>query len=242
MIFNTDNLNTDSVFFLFLFILPGAFSKILKKRFAPTHISIDRNKSALMETSEIVVVSSVIYLINKRVIDLYRKNIDAQEAVELFGSISKADFLTKYVLLTLAVTILFTIIFHYFNKKVLTWFVNRWNVFNGHSPESEYQTIWENVFESKNYFDFDGKDKNGVIMSITKDGTVLSSGYIREIPAPCTECDDIVLEKNKAVDDFLSQNPAPITRFEYTVLSQGVTLKVYNYEDFAKYIKARPKK
>ena len=62
------NIDTNSVLYLFLFILPGAFSKILRRRFAPVHLSTEKNKSTLIETSEIVVISAVVFCLNNVVI------------------------------------------------------------------------------------------------------------------------------------------------------------------------------
>ena len=241
------NIDTNSVLYLFLFILPGAFSKILRRRFAPSHISTEKNKSSLIETAEIVVISSMIFLINNIVIIAYRKTQDLSESFDVFENFSRSDFLMKYILLTLFVTIVFTVLFYFFDKKLITMVVNTWNKFRKKPIESETKTIWENVFESNKHLDF----TKGVIMSIEKNGEILSRGWLKEFPAPNTECDEFILCCCADVEEYflayankpsVDKRFSPITDFEYTILSKGITLKFYNIERYQNFVNSKSKK
>ena len=234
------NINTNSVLYLFLFILPGAFSKILRRRFAPVHLSTEKNKSTLIETSEIVVISAVVFCLNNVVIVAYRWWNEIPGRFDAIENFSRMDFLVQYVILTLITTMLFTYLFYYFDRKIVNRVINWNNDIHGNPKEAEVKTLWEEIFETDTYLN---SKKQNVVVAIEKDGKILSRGILRDFPAPITECDDLILCNCEEIEEYFridatrpfEQRYFQRTAFEYTILSKGVTLKFYDttrYLDF----------
>lgn len=236
------NIDMNSVLYLFLFILPGAFSKILRRRFSPIHISVERNKSSLIETSEIVVISFVIFCLNNLFLKGSRIAKGLTDEFNIIDNLSNMDFLIGYILLTMVVTALFTFGYFYFDKYILIEIVNFFNKIVGHPPETKNRTLWEDVFESKNFID---TKKGFIVMSIEKDGQVLSRGMLREYPEPGSECDELILINCAEIEAYFDSDEGKDpeekifwkTDLEYTILSKGITMKFYNLDKYRDYEK-----
>lgn len=236
------NIDMNSVLYLFLFILPGAFSKILRRRFSPIHISAERNKSSLIETSEIVVISFVIFCLNNLFAKSCRYVRGFTNEFSIIDSLNNADFLMQYILLTMVVTALFTFGYFYFDKYILIKIINAFNKAVGRPLETENRTIWEDIFEGTEFLDI---QKGSIVMSIEKDGKILSRGMLREFPAPDSECDELILCNCEEIEEYfrLDATRAPEeryfqrTEFEYTILSKGITLKFYDNSRYLEFLK-----
>ena len=236
------NIDMNSVLYLFLFILPGAFSKILRRRFSPIHLSVERNKSSLIETSEIVVVSFVIFCLNNLLIKGCGHVRNITDDFSIINNLSNADFLMQYILLTMVVTALFTFGYFYFDKNALKKMINLYNKAVGRPVETENRTIWEDIFEGTEFLDI---QKGSIVLSVEIDGQILSRGMLREFPAPDSECDELILcncaeiERYFEVDEGKEPEDKIFwqTDFEYTILSKGITMKFYNLEKYREYEK-----
>ena len=235
------NIDMNSVLYLFLFILPGAFSKILRRRFSPIHLSVERNKSSLIETSEIVVISFVIFCLNNLFIKVCGSAKGLSEEISIINNLDNTDFLVRYILLTFVMTALFTYCHFYFDRVLISKGINLYNKLMDLPEESENRTIWEDIFETTNYLDY----KEGfIVVSIEKDGKVLSRGMLREFPSPNSDCDELILVNCAEIEKYFEYDESVEpedkffwkTDFEYTILSKGITLKFYNldkYREFA---------
>ena len=237
------NIDMDSVLYLFLFILPGAFSKILRRKFAPVHVSVEKNKSSLIETSEIVVISFVIFCLNNMFIEVCRFFKGISGEFSIIDSLNQSDFLMRYILLTFIVTALFTYGYYFFDRIVISKVLNCYNKALDLPEETVNRTLWEDIFETDNFLDL----KTGsIIVSVEKDGQVLSRGLLREFPSPNSECDELILVYCAEIEEFFEHDKTVEpkdkifgkTDFEYTILSKGITLKFYNIDKYKEYANA----
>lgn len=236
------NIDMNSVLYLFLFILPGAFSKILRRRFSPVHISVERNKSSLIETSEIVVVSFVIFCLNNLFITGCRYIRGTPNEFSIINNLTNTNFLMQYIILTMIVTALFTFIYYYLDKYIIKKMINSFNIAIGRPQETENRTIWEDIFEGTRFLN---TQKGFIVMSIEKDGQILSRGMLRAFPSPDSECDELILCNCAEIEAFFESDEGKEpenkifwkTDFEYTILSKGITMKFYNLDKYQQYEK-----
>lgn len=235
------NIDMNSVLYLFLFILPGAFSKILRRRFAPVHMSVEKNKSSLIETSEIVVVSFVIFCLNNIFIKGCRHMKGISDEFSIIDSLNQSDFLMEYILLTFVMTALFTYGYFYFDKVLVSKGINRFNKLLGLPEETENRTVWEDVFETERYLKF---NDGPIVVSVEKDGQILSRGILKEFPSPNSDCDELILIQCVEIEQFFEYDKGaePDERFfgktdlEYTIMSKGITMKFYNSDKYREYL------
>lgn len=221
------NINTDSILFLFLFIFPGAFSKVLYNRFCPKSNKIQ--KTHYTELSEILVSSVVILLLN--MITIVCLNRFGKVPTTVIGT------LIGYILITLINTALFSFVFYFLNKYAILFMINKYNKWSGKAEEAPNQTVWETVFESKKYVDI---PNNPIVVAIEKDGTLISRGLIAEYPAPQTDCNDIVLQHCSAIEKIFTEDARKpedekifnMIDLEYCDFEKGVTIKFYNMEAY----------
>lgn len=228
------NFETSNVIFILLFVFPGAFSQILNNRFSPKRSRI--HKTNIVEFSEILASSTVIMAISFFVIYLYDGTV-INSVYTFTALMEKNNFLIKYIVLNIFITCVFTFCFHYLNKIVVTKCINWFNKKMNKPQESGNESIWEDVFEKFEYIDL---RKNPPVLSIEKDGNVLSRGFLRKWPAPNTDCNEIVLvhcaeiegyfedDKNKPINEKVFYK----TVIEYCFFDTGITIKFY---DMTKY-------
>ncbi len=215
------NINTDSVLFLFLFILPGALSKILLHEFAPKR-DANKDKTTIMETAEIIVFSSIVLFFNSLIVTFFRTN---KNGADILTSIHSYQFLIKYIALTICITILFTAILHFVVKKLSNKGTNIYNKKNGKCEELPFPTVWENIFESNKIIDI---TKGDHIVSIEKGGIIVSCGFLKYFPAPQTNCNELGLIRSKEVEAFFARDKL-CTKDEYKVFHDTI-LEYYNME------------
>lgn len=230
------NFSADSVLFLFLFIFPGTFSKILKDKFAPGSKVLQEGKSSLTETSEIIVISMAVLLINLLILKLFKK-FDFLSAKEFIGLFEQIQFLMGYICLTFISTMVFTIIFHFSNKNIMFRISNIYNEIFNKPLETPSRTVWESIFEGTDYIDI---GNNSVVVAIEKDGVLIARGLISEYPQPNSNCNDILLQYCTEIDQIFLQDELREQSekifikidFEYCDFHKGVTFKFYNMDRY----------
>lgn len=122
------DITTDSILFLFLFILPGAFSKLLQQRFAPYKRFENADNNSWVELCEMIVFSSIVLLTNIVIVKFKYKNITiTNDYIKLIVDI---DFLIWYIILTLTITAIYTFIFNKMNKGIIVKLVMKKNTSN----------------------------------------------------------------------------------------------------------------
>lgn len=203
------NLSTDSVLFFFLFVLPGAFSKLLMHKFAPSKNN-DTSRTSLVEMAEIVVVSAIVYLINIWFLAIINK---ANINFNILGHFSDINFLKKYILITLITTTIFTAINYFVVKKATNKICNFYNRKLNKNQELPFPTTWENIFESNYIVDF---SKYEPIVSIEKNGVVISRGVLKYFSAPQIELPDFGLIKCAEIESYFKRDEE-CTKDEYKI-------------------------
>lgn len=232
--------DTSNVIFILLFIFPGALVQILYNRFSPKANKI--KKTSIVEFSEILVASTTIMAINLFII--YVKTKVAIISVGAFSTHLKSDeFVLKYILLTFMVTCIFAFLFHYFNKKIVTYAINIFNKSANKAHESSNTTIWEDIFEG---FEFINLNEDTPVISIEKDGALLTRGFLRKWPAANTDCNELVTNYNTEInnyfknDEHLSDNEKIFNKvvMEYCFIETGVVIKFYDMEKYNAHVSA----
>lgn len=139
-------------------------------------------------------------------------------------------------------TALFTFLYFYFDKYVVTFGVNIFNKAIGRPAETKNRTIWEDIFEGTQFLN---TQQGFIVMSVEKDGQILSRGMLREFPSPDLECDELILCNCAEIEAFFESDEGKKpenkifwkTDFEYTILSKGITMKFYNLDKYRQYEK-----
>ena len=112
---------------------------------------------------------------------------------------NQSDFLIRYILLTFVVTALFTYGHFYFDRVLVSKGINFYNKLLGLPEETANRTLWEDVFESDEFLDL---NKASIVMSIEKDGVILSRGMLREFPSPNSDCDELILVNCAEIEQY----------------------------------------
>lgn len=229
--------NMDSILFLFLFVFPGALSKLMKERFIPKKQYRIGDSNGWVELSEMVVFSIVVLfsgLIARACFLTHDLNIN-----NYFESFTNTKFLVVYIVFASLVSIAYTFLFHKLNKAVVPFVINRYNQWKGRPVEGLYQTIWEEVFETDKY-----STQKGVVVSIEKDGHVLSRGFLEAYPPPQSPNSEILLKYCCEVEAYFENDKRlpeegkifGKTNLEYCDLQNGFVIKFYDMAKYQDYI------
>ncbi len=234
------NIETSSVFFVMLFIFPGAFSQVLINVFWPRYNKIQ--KSSMIEFAEVVSFSSFIAILNFMCISIFlyitKQNIYlVNDIISLF---CKNIFIIIYSIITIIETCLVTWFIRKKGRLLSVKIVNKFNEKNGKANENGTLSLWEKIFEEYEYIDL---KNNPPVISIEKDGQILSRGFLNSWPAPHTECNELILVWSAEIEEyFKSDENKPISekifyniKFEYILLSEGIVIKFYNMDRYNNY-------
>lgn len=232
------NFETSNVIFILLFIFPGAFSQILNNRFSPKSNKIHKN--SIIEFSEILATSMIIMIIN--FIIIYLKTGFMIDSVKLFTELLMVNkFLIKYVVLTTIVTCLFTFIFNYINKIIINYMINKFNKKMNKPTESNSSTIWESIFE---HYEFIDLYNNPPVISIEKDGVLLTRGFLRKWTGPNVDCNELVVNHSVEIEAYFeSDKNKPDNEkifykivMEYCFFETGTVIKFYDMTKYNDYV------
>lgn len=224
-----------------MLVFSGAFSQILINRFSPKSNKICKNN--IIEFSGFLVISVVIMVIN--FIIIYLKTGITINSVESFTKLLASNqFLLKYIVLTVIVTCLFSFIFHYIDKIVITYIINVFNKIANKPIESNSRTIWESIFEQ---FEFIDLCNNPPVISIEKDGVLLTRGFLRKWSAPNIDDNELVINYSTEIEEYFEYDknkPNDKKIFykiimEYCFFETGVVVKFYDMSKYNKYIKSK---
>lgn len=216
------NFSTDSIMFLFLFILPGAFSKVLLYKFAPKKHNDCDGKTATMELSEVIVFSALIFVINMIIMWIHNGGFSA---VNIISKMQNEAFLLRYIVLTMMVTTICTGLQHFGVSLLFNKCINLYNGVRLKPQELKFPTIWENIFESKQILDLAGQD---CVVAIEKSGVVISSGKLQYYPAPHTKCNELGLIYCAEIEAYFERD-RKCTKDEYKIFHETI-LEYYNME------------
>lgn len=228
-------IETSSVFFVMLFIFPGAFSQVLINIFWPRYGKIQ--KSSIVEFAEVVSFSSFIAVLNFIFIYVKQDIYSVEDIISLFY---KSNFIIKYAIITIIETWSLTWLMRKKGRTLLMNIINFFNKKNGKANEDESLSLWEKIFEEYEYIDL---KNNPPVISIEKDGQILSRGFLNSWPAPNTECNELILIYSAKIEEyFKSDESKPITekifyniQFEYILLREGIVIKFYNMDRYNSY-------
>ena len=192
-----------------------------------------------MEMAEIIVTSSVVYLLNVSIIALVNKS---NIGFNVTGSFVSMTFLIKYIILTLLTTILFTCINHFIIRKYINKLCNFYNSKTNRNQELLFPTVWENIFEDNQFVDLVNTHQ---VVSIEKSGKMISCGYIQVYPAPQTSCNEIALSFSKEIYEYFESDKEETsdekkifnkTILEYYNLEYDVLIKFYDMSKYNEFL------
>lgn len=227
----------DSILFLFLFIFPGAFSKLLQEKFFPQQRYRSSDHTGWVEISEMIVFSMVVLLsgLFARTF-LLAHDFDVTEYVDSF---SNTSFLITYISFSFLASIIYTFLFHLLNKYVIMVVINKLNQWKGRPAEGLYQTVWEELFETDGYI-----RKNNIVVSVEKDGHILSRGLLESYSPPQSPNNEILLKHCCEIEAYFEDDKTlpkeskifGKTKAEYCNLQNGYVLKFYDMEKYHAYL------
>lgn len=234
--------NMDSIIFLFVFVFPGALSKLIKERFFPKKQYRISDSNGWVELSEMVVFS-IIVLFTGLIVRAYFLTHD-WDINNYFTSFTSSKFLIIYIIFASFASFVYTFLFNKLNKNVLLVIINRYNRWKGRPTEGLYQTIWEEIFETNKYL-----KKKPVVVSIEKDGHILSRGFLESYPPPQSPSNELLLRYCSEIETFFKKDeslPAESkifakTYIEYFDMQNGYVIKFYDMQKYNDYINSQKK-
>lgn len=232
----------ESIIIIATFILPGALSKILLKRYA----NIYEEESGYMELADYITNSFIVVILN--ITFIYILNIlnftnisfenysSIEDLTRNFDTNTELEFLFKYIILTFFSTFVSSTLIYgwvkYLKPKVLSK-VTKNNKIYGY-------TLWESIFHSTN-LDFDLRECP--LVEVIKDGEVIALGRVHSINGNARkkpefllfECDEMkaYLESDKNSEDedkiFKKYNT-------YCSIEDKIVVKVYKMDKYKAYV------
>lgn len=234
--------NMDSIIFLFVFVFPGALSKLIKERFFPRKQYRISDSNGWVELSEMVVFS-IIVLFTGLIVRAYflTRNLDINN---YFASFTSTKFLIIYIIFAFFASIVYTALFHILNKTLVPFVINFYNQWKGRPTEGLYQTIWEEIFETNKYF-----EKKQVVVSIEKDGHILSRGFLEAYPPPQSPNNELLLKYCSEIEAYFKNDESlpegskifDKTYIEYFDMQNGYVIKFYDMQKYNDYINNQKK-
>lgn len=209
-----------TIFSGILFIGPGFLIRMLEDDLYPNSNRFDNSERNIIKA---FIDSFFILIINLTLLKkIFKYNFfDFNYFVNKFETI---DFFIKYVFLTFCICCIYTCIIKRFIKFSRLFVVNE---INGESNvETPFPTIWDSIFNDYSY-DFYEK-----VITIEKEGQLISCGYVEELPRINAETKELKLVDTKKVQKYMNQvkfkeHYIDIIEFEYFDFETGTLIKCY---------------
>jgi len=186
-------------------------------------------ESGYEKTAKTLIYSSFVLLLNLLAIKFIFKGMSIN--FESFdANFKNVSFLMKYIMLTLVSSSIFAVGYHYINKKVFLRLHNKHRKSKGLSIETVFPTVWDEIFENPVI------DITNTVISVHKDGEMISQGFLSSHSPPTLKDKEITLiysswVKQKLDDDKkLPEDKRLLDQVdvEYYDFSTGTLIKKYN--------------
>ena len=222
-----------------LFSVPGFIVDRVNERLFPgtkkTMSDIDKTVSAIINSSIVIIINIAIISILSwmGVINLELTSFDI-----LQDKLLDIDFFTKYILLTSISCIIWGFLNELVIKKLILKIINFRNNKSGALEESEFETVWDEIFENKD------QPLENTYISIEKDGELITQGLICRYTGPGSARREFYLTYTSVfkeyldADELLPEDKKLLSKIdrEYFDFETGILIKFYNKEKFENYL------
>lgn len=230
-----------TIFSTILFIGPGFLIRFIEDYLYPNSNRFDNNEKPIVKA---FIDSFFILIINLLILkNLFKYNfIDFNYFVSKFEII---NFFFTYVLLTFATCVIYAC---FIKRGVILLRIYIINWFNSYSTdnkiiETQFPTIWDSIFNNS-INDFYGK-----VITIEKEGQLISCGYIGEFPKINAETKELKLVTTREIQNCMTseefrKNYIETIEFEYFDFETGTLIKCYKLinDAFEKFVYKEPEK
>lgn len=231
----------ESIYFLIMFTIPAAINIVLNVYVA----RINRlNKDSTILLAENIVFCGCVFgvncLIMREQIIRFANYAILSDAAEQAAYLAETGFNpllfgVRYFIVNCASAVVCFVVWILFGRTVLVWIKNRWNKKQGRDEEASADSIWEMLFEVKDYIDIDK-----CIICIERGGQVITAGEIAAYSQPTAEQKCFLLRSTDAVKEAFDDDKqrAPeykifhFADFEYYDIEKDLLLKFYNGEKY----------
>ena len=232
---------TESIYFLILFTLPAALHIIY-------HVYIRQvpriNKDKSVELAECVLFCLCVFFVNLVIMnkDIFRFAeyilTDDKAAYCKSTKFDYLEFIIKYFIINMMVSIGSIIIWYLVFVNVYKWIVNKVNKITGKPQEYPFSDVWRNIFETTSILDVEK-----CVVRIEKSGVLVTAGFIMSYTAPHIEHRELVLcntefVKNLFEDDIglpVNERIFPQSICEYYDVDNDLVIKFYSKEGYDAY-------
>lgn len=218
----------ETIFISVLFSIPGFIANMLEDRLF-NKITIE--KTNFDKTIPAIIYSSLILILNVTVMkNIFKVKINT--FYELIQKLSNLEFFNKYLLLSFATCFIFVFVKVYIWDKLVLFFINIWRKLRNLPSETKFNTVWEEVFENPENPIMDK------IISIEKDGVVISKGVLEKFNSHNGKNREFLLIETEETKEFLEdpENLLDKIDMEYYDQDSGHLIKFYNTEKLYKYL------
>ncbi|MFZ5968397.1 MAG: DUF6338 family protein [Bacillota bacterium] len=197
---------------LLLLITPGFLVQFLHKKFTTG----SKNKSDFDKTINSLLYSVIILFINYLVISVFTT---IETITDFKSRVNSFNFITKYIALTFASTIFFSVIWGLLHPKLTTKVINRIRRLNKLNKIEEKGIVWD-IF-------LNDSSKHRAV-KIYKGGQEVAKGFIKNWSFPQNEEQELILE----MDDIMDAHSDCFDKIErvYYNLDKDILIKEYNLE------------
>lgn len=236
----------EAIIIAIIFFAPGFIYNHAKRRIFPRTL---RSISDFELTVNSIINSTVILFINIILIRyLYNpfavyfkwsKEITINNIENLQTYLGNVNFFIAYFILTIIVCIVYAIVNQLFIRKIIDFFINKKRVLFGETEESDFSSVWDEIFENKN------NSLSDKYIEIKKDGETITQGLIKLYPNPNARKEFLLMETEefKAFlendKELKRQGKEPIFDViddEYYDFETGTLIKFYSSDKLKQYI------
>lgn len=224
----------EAIFIAVLFAVGGAFYNYFSKRYFQRY---RKPKSDYEMTIQLMISSIFILFINIAVLKIFFK-INISSLNELISNLGSISFFMKYFILTITTSFISVFLFEKGFMPLQLYGINKIKSGENIPVETKYTTVWEDVFENKD------DPIDWAVVTIEKDGNLITQGILSNWSAPNAEKNELLLENKTLVADVIKKdiNSPPdekilyIVKKEYFDFQTGTLITFYENEKFKTYV------
>lgn len=231
----------ESIYFLIMFTIPAAINIVLNVYVARVN-RLSKDSTTLL--AENVVFCTCVFGVNCLVMRgqiimfahyAILQDANAQIAYLLETGFNPLLFGVKYFIANCLAAVICFAVWNFLGKFILTGMKNGWNGLLGRDQEASVDSIWEMLFEIKDYIDVDK-----CIIRIEKAGQLITAGEIAAYSQPQDDQKSFLLRSTDAVKEaFCDDQQRPpeeklfyYADYEYYDIEKDLLLKFYDGEKY----------
>lgn len=217
-----------------IFSVPGVIFNYIKNRIYPNALE---EKKDYEKTISAIVISSIILILNIGILNIIsRREINSFN--ELINNLYYISFFTKYIILSIIVSIPLVIIKVKWFDKSINYLINTLRGVEGKTSETTFPTLWDELFENPE------DPIENTFITIEKDGKIITQGQIVRYSPPNNKIKEFILTDVEEIKEYieadktLSINEKLLDKVvkQYVNLDTGLTIKFYDNEKLLDYL------